>query len=386
MIDSKGKSVSIQAWTLYKYDGKYYIPFTHWIYLKEISNYYNKIVLLSPVKMNSSHNKGLLCLDTLGTNIEVVSLPYADGYVKSIKYFSSYLKAYKSLKYIDESYVRFPIPFGWLQRFYFKNKKRIIHFAGDPIDAALNNPNFGWIKKRLLVFFFLPEFLMYMWACRTANVFVNGFGISKRLKRFGISHKNLISSTLNESDFYLEEGKKINKDDVNLLYVGYLRTAKGVEIIINSFEKIIKKYPNSKLTLVGSGEFEDQLKKMVELNSIENVHFLGHVDDREELNQIFRSHDIFCFASLSEGSPRVILEAMANGINVVSTPVGSLPYIFEDNKEIVFSEFNNPCDFYSKIELLIEDNELAEEIKLSAFNKVKTFTISKFIQSIFNET
>jgi len=385
MIDLKSKIILIQAWTLFKYEDKFYIPFTHWVYLKEISHYYNKIVLLSPVKIDSNYKKGMLCIETLGCNVEVVSLPYADGYINSIKYFPSYLKAYKNLKYIDESYVRFPVPFGWLQRLYFKNKKRIIHFAGDPIDAALNNPNFSWLKKRLLVFFFIPEFLMYMWACQTANVFVNGFGISKRLKRFGIRHKNLISSTLNESDFYLEEGKKINRDEVKLLYVGYLRTAKGVEVIINSFEKIIKKYPKSKLTLVGSGEFEDSLKKIVKQKSIENVYFLGHVDDREELNQIFRSHDIFCFASLSEGSPRVILEAMANGINVVSTPVGSLPYIFEDRKEIVFSEFNNDSDFYSKIELLIEDYKLAEKIRLSAFSKVKTFTISKFIQNIFNE-
>ena len=85
-------------------------------------------------------------------------------------------------------------------------------------------------------------------------------------------------------------------------------------------------------------------KQIILENKIYNVTFLGHVDNRIQLNEILRNNDIFCFASLSEGSPRVILEAMANVINIVSTAVGSLPTIFENEKDILFADFNDEKD------------------------------------------
>jgi len=378
----------IHGWVVFKAGEKYFLPYTQWIYLSIIKLYFDNIVLISPISVaNEELIKKMYCIDDIGDNgeIEVYSLPYHDGYVKSIKFFFSYLKAYRTLKNLDYSYVRFPTPFGWLQKFFFPRDKRIIHFVGDPMDAALYNPNFSFLKKIILITFFLPEFLLYMWACKNSTVFTNGFHIAKKLNRFGIKANPLISSTLEEKDFFYNDNKIINKIAPKLLYVGYLRTAKGVEIIIDAFEKLKSKYPDSSLTLVGSGDFEKQLKIRVKSKSLNNVNFLGHIDSREELNQLYRSHDIFCFASLSEGSPRVIIEAMANNINVISTPVGSLPYVFEDNGNIVFIEFNNSLDLYKKIELLIEDDVMAKRLRDSALAIVKNYTIRNFIDEIFGK-
>ena len=122
---------------------------------------------------------------------------------------------------------------------------------------------------------------------------------------------------------------------------------------------------------------------MVNQNSIKNVHFLGHIDDRARINHIMRNHDIFCFASLSEGSPRVVIESMANGLNVVSTPVGSLPHVFVNNKDIVYFDFNNHEMLFEKIIFLINNDNDASLIRESAFCKIKKYTIKNFLKKIF---
>jgi len=60
------------------------------------------------------------------------------------------------------------------------------------------------------------------------------------------------------------------------------------------------------------------------------------VDDREALRKIYNSADMFVFMSSSEGSPRVVVEAMASSLLVISTRVGSLPSVFGHGQELVF--------------------------------------------------
>lgn len=376
------KSILIHAWTLHKKDGEYYIPYTHWVYLKEIVKYYDKVGLLSPTKLNIENASSYESLREF-SNIEVYELPYSDGYIDAVPYFFKYRNAYKKLAPLySEVYARYPIPFGWLQKYYFKEKRRIIHFVGDPVDTIINNPSISTLKKQVYTLLFKPEHLMFMKACKGASVFTNGFHIAEKLKKYHIQASPLVSSTLSDNDFYFAE-KSIDSESPRIVYVGYLRKAKGVETVLKSFAILQKVKPYAKLTIVGQGESEEQLKKIIENENIKNVTFKGHIDNRVDLNKILRENDIFCFASLSEGSPRVILEAMANGLAVVSTPVGSLPSTFVDEKEILFADFNKPDDFYSKILKLSENDVMFKNLRENSHRKVKQFTIDKFLKTIF---
>ena len=378
-------SILIQAWTVHKTVDGYYIPYTHWIYLKEIAKYYNDICLLSPVIKNNNLNKeGLVAINPF-FNVTVKELPYSSSYLGSVKHFFKYLSAYKHLKQFDVSYARYPIPFGWLQKIFMRNSKRIIHFVGDPIDTIKVNTNLSILKKWLLISFFIPEHLMYLWACKKATVFTNGQHITHRLKKYGVQATPLISSTLNDDDFYFDEHKILNTKSPKILYIGYLRKTKGVDTVISSFCNLQQKHPEAQLTIVGTGECQEKLEKLIAVRVIKNVHFLGHIDSREKLNTILRTHDIFCFASLSEGSPRVILEAMANGINVISTPVGSLPAIFKHNENILFTAFNDATAFSDQMIDLINNEKNAFLLRKNAFEKVKNHTIERFLKEIFYE-
>lgn len=379
------KKLLIHAWSVQKKNNHYYLPYTHWIYLQEIIKYFDEIVLLSPCKyLKETEETKYININSLG-NIQIYELPsYSGGYISSIKYFLHYLNAYKSIKEITVYYARYPTPFGWLQKLFGKNKKRIIHYVGDPIDAAKKNPNFSFWKKKLFINGFYLENCLYDLACKGAKVFTNGHHLSEKLFIKGIKATPLISSTLTEKDFYFKE-KDITPETTKFIYLGYLRTAKGIETIISAFALYNEIYPNSTLTIIGSGELDKKLKKTILDNNIKNVTFLGMINDRDRINHELRKSDIFLFGSLSEGSPRVILEAMANGLAVISTPVGSLPNLFINKYDIIFSDFKNSHDFLEKMLYLTKDNKKYNNIRLASYNKVKNITINSFIKEIFHE-
>ncbi|MDQ7918278.1 glycosyltransferase family 4 protein [Mesonia sp. MT50] len=382
----KNKILLIHAWSVQKKDKEYFIPFTHLIYLNEIVNYYDSVILLSPCKvLNNNEITTYKSLNNLFNAVSVYELPEIASYFHAIKYFPKYLIAYRRLKDINTYYSRYPVPFGWLQKLYGKDSKRIVHYVGDPTDTTRNNPNFSKLKKKILLNLFRPENFLYTLAAKDAKVYTNGHHIADKLKKRSINAIPLISSTLTEKDFFFEESKNYAPNVAKFIYLGNLRSAKGVETIIRAFGMYQKEHPQSQFNLIGSGEFEDELKNIVKLEKISNVAFIGRIDDRDQINSLLRTSDVFLFGSLSEGSPRVILEAMANGLVVISTPVGSLPNIFQDGEDILFAEFNNPKLFLDKMNELGRNRKLFNFLRINSFTKIKNYTIANFVKQIFDE-
>jgi glycosyltransferase involved in cell wall biosynthesis len=87
-------------------------------------------------------------------------------------------------------------------------------------------------------------------------------------------------------------------------------------------------HPNAKWVFVGRGDFDD-LRARARTAGIEGqVEFRGAVSDEEKINAYLEAA-IFLLPSYGEGQPLSILEAMAAGLPVISTPVGSIAEVIE---------------------------------------------------------
>lgn len=115
----------------------------------------------------------------------------------------------------------------------------------------------------------------------------------------------------------------------------------------------------------------------------DHIYLDGHIDNQGRLLSLLRSSDLFFFPSLSEGSPRVVIEAMSQGSPVLSTPVGSLPSCFEENKEILFFPFKDAETATSKILQVGENLEMLSQLRDRAYRSVsEKFTMEEFIRTI----
>lgn len=380
----KGKTITLlTGWNLTRTGCKYYISGTHYTYLEFISTKYEKIYLLSSVStvLNERNFKEIIF-----SNIEVVELPYSGSFLKAQK---SVIKYYKAIKSIvgktDLFYCRVPDPFCWMPRLIF-HKRTIMHFVGDTIDATKYNEKWSWIKKKIMIAGYYPDYLLTILAAKKSTVYTNGFHIANRLNRYSVDANPVVSSTISEKIFD-DNLPDLNMQDspIRIIYVGYIRFAKGMNCLMHLCEKMQDSGFDYIFDIVGNGEMFDELKNFVENNKLENKVILhGHVDDKAKLLQMIRSSHLFFFPSLSEGSPRVVIEAMSQGIPVVSTPVGSLPTTFEDKKDIRFFDFNDYNMAYGIIKSFLSERISFEKMRDEAYKKVKNnYTIEAFLGKIF---
>lgn len=170
---------------------------------------------------------------------------------------------------------------------------------------------------------------------------------------------NVIYNGVDTKQFYPEK-KPI--DGLNLLCVGRLTKRKGIDYVVLALEEIVKKYPGKKihLTIVGSGNVEQELRSMVErLRLDEHVTFLGAIK-HEDIPAIFRAHDIFILASVNEALSNVILEAIASGLAIITTDTGAAEFIDRNGFVVNKKDYKAIAD---KLEVFINDPGMIARFK-----------------------
>ena len=365
------------SWNLHKdSSGKYYISNTHWNYLLFLSSKFSKIYLIGTTKDNK---------EIVFPNIEIVKLPAISGYANAQTKVITYYKVIKSISpKVDLFYCRVPDPFSWMPALFF-NKKCIMHFVGDTIDAT--NYNESWWKKRIMIAGYYPDYLLTILAAKRNMVYTNGFHIAKRLKKFSIKSIPVISSTISEKVFNDNLPDLIHRNlPISLIYVGYIRYAKGINCLMHLCKKLNEEDVDFRFDIVGAGEMFEDLKKFVCENNLSNrVILYGYIDDKKALLQKIRESDLFFFPSLSEGSPRVVIEAMSQGIPVLTTPVGALPTTFEDCIDIRFFDFDDYNGAFSIIKEYENNRSSFVMLRDKAYIKVKeNYTIEAFLGKVFS--
>lgn len=383
-MNNNKKIAILASWSLTKVKDEVYIPTTHHIYLTYVASIYEKVFLLSP--MTTAEKPGNMAQMSF-PNVEVVSLPYGGSYAGALRNWRSYKDALETVvDKVDVVYCRVPDPFSWMPALLFK-KKCILHFVGDTIDATKHNEKWSWLKKKVMIAGYMPDYWLTLQAAKRSRVYSNGPHIASKLQEKGISVTPVISSTVFKKDLHedflslpLEKGKVV------ITYIGYVRFAKGMQCLMEFCKKLREDDINYLFHLVGNGEMFEDVKNFVDRENLKDRIILhGHIDNKEEMNRILRNSDLFFFPSLSEGSPRVVIEAMSQGTPVLSTPVGSLPGTFEDGKTIRFFDFNDSDKAIDIVKSYMTEPQKFELQRRSAYQMVaNNFTIEKFLSKVFS--
>ncbi len=117
-------------------------------------------------------------------------------------------------------------------------------------------------------------------------------------------------------EFNLPLGKKI------LLFVGRLEKVKDPDLLLQTLREVKLRCPDIVLAVAGDGAEKEQL--LVRHSDLKNaLIFLGTVP-HAKLPELFSAADCLLLTSHFEGMPRVVLEALATGVPVVSTAVGDV--------------------------------------------------------------
>jgi glycosyltransferase involved in cell wall biosynthesis len=138
------------------------------------------------------------------------------------------------------------------------------------------------------------------------------------------------------SDSSIDERFSKENTYTKLLFVGVLeRPFKGLDTFINILKLLPERY---KGVVIGDGKLLNHYKSLASsLIKSERIQFLGYVSDEDQKVRLYRECDIFVLCSRREGLPRVLIEAMANGLPSISSEVSG-------SRELLSTDFIFPID------------------------------------------
>lgn len=139
------------------------------------------------------------------------------------------------------------------------------------------------------------------------------------------------------------------------IYAGMLIYLKGIHILIRAMQSVVERHPHVKLVIAGQGAEEQNLKALVQdLGMGGQVIFVGHLSQKV-LAVYVKNCLALILPSLTEGLPRVIIEAQLLGRPVIASRVGGIPDLVVDGETGILVE-PNECNGLSHAMLrIIED-------------------------------
>jgi len=152
----------------------------------------------------------------------------------------------------------------------------------------------------------------------------------------------------------------------NILFLSRVEPEKGIYEALETYRLLKREHPGASLTIAGQGSELERARQYTKANRLDGVSFPGHIEGAAKY-EAYRAADAYLFPSHSEGLPLTVLEAMAYGLPVVTTAVGSLPEFFEDGEMGFMTESKDPRVFAALLSRLIRNPDLRSSI--NSFNR-----------------
>lgn len=208
--------------------------------------------------------------------------------------------------------------------------------------------------------------------------FVVGKELYYKYLSHGIQTIPIITSLIQEKNLIQFVPKKNWGKEVRLLTVGRLSAERGIETLLKSVVILNRECP-IKLTckIIGDGPDLQYLQHKAKKISLQNVLFAGYIPYGPEMVRQYREADIFVLPSHTEGFPKVLLEAMAHGVPVVSTSVGGIPYALKSGYDAILVRPKKPEAIVEGISKLVNDIDLYNKIGINATQTVKKLSFEK---------
>ncbi len=367
-------------------DGNYYCNGAFGRFLEELAKRYISVFLLVPVVQV---NKGAIPIDhkIQANNVKILELPFYSSYLSGLKNSFKIKNSIKNYSQIWDSvvYIRHPTPFTkYVYRLAKRKKLRVcLHIVGDTRSVLMDGTKYrGLIKYLAILFLSLQERSFKTMITKTPTL-VNGNGL-RRLYEVAMENVREIRSSSYTREEINYVVKNIDIKNIKVLYVGYLRHEKGLEYLIDSLNILLKKKYKINLTIVGDGEKRKELEALVNLKGLNNhVKFTGHIPLGDKLLSLYRVSDIFVLPSISEGTPRVLLEAMCSGVPVIATNVGGIPFTIDDGENGLLVHSKDSVAIAEAISRLIVDEKLRRKLIDNGIRFAESNSIEAHVDEVF---
>lgn len=359
-------------------DGAYFFPAYFGRFIDSLASEVRRLILFAH-RSDSPCDQADYQLSQ--TNIELVLLPEkksSPSLLLNHRRFTRMFKAYE--KDLDAFLVRGPTTLMPFIAESLKQTPIVFLMVGDHLEG-LKSSKLASLRK-----FFIGKFWQFIYKrierkLPEVMVIANSEKLFEKYEKKASRIARTRTTTITEDDLWIREDT-CTGDLIQLLYCGRIARQKGLEDIIEAVCLLRQEILPVSLSIVGWEESGDgflrALSQLIDEKGLtQNIKLLGYLPVGERLFQKYRESDVFVLASRSsfEGFPRVLWEAMANCLPIVSTNVGSIPEYVGHFIDLVPP--NDPVLLAEAIKKVILNREYRKKIIRTGFNLVQDITLEK---------
>lgn len=237
-----------------------------------------------------------------------------------------------------------------------------------PLVSHIHNNAFdsrGISVKSIAYIFAAWKAKSIFWVSQSA---FDGYAFHKLFKKKSSVLYNIIDIDALYEKMSLDE----KEYDYDVIYLGRLTFPKNPQRLMNVFRLVKEKKPDIKIGVIGTGDMEDETIGLAqEYDLLDNVEFLGFQSN--PLKMLYDSK-VMVMTSRWEGTPMCVLEAMALGVPIVSTPVDGLKDLIKNGENGYLSDDDEVladkiCEIVNSRETHDAMGKLSKEISAETQNK-----------------
>jgi glycosyltransferase involved in cell wall biosynthesis len=167
-----------------------------------------------------------------------------------------------------------------------------------------------------------------------------------------------------------------------VVFVGRLTDEKGVSDLLEALALTDLRAADVEVTFAGGGDIAGYERKAAQLKIADRVRFAGWCE-QPQVDALLQDADVLVLPSHDEVMPLVVLEALANCVAVVCTPVGELPVILADKEEALFVPVGDRPALARALEQVLHDRALHARLARNGRALYeRQFTLDHFFTSI----
>ncbi|MDB5136331.1 MAG: putative glycosyltransferase [Mucilaginibacter sp.] len=230
-------------------------------------------------------------------------------------------------------------------------KKIIVHFHGGTY--LLKKPNDLFTLK-------LIKYLLN----KADKIFVlSPVEKNALMQLYHVSNVEVLTNAV-DTNLFKWGGDKKNPKKVKFLFLGRLHKTKGVQLMIQAFEKLRGKGYPVKLIICGDGPLRDYVE--TKAKEIDAIDYRGTVFGQQKID-VINECKVFVLPSLyGEGLPMALLEAMSCGLIPVVSTDGSMKYVIEHEVNGLMVQINDLDALIEAMTRAMKDDELTQRISKNA--------------------
>jgi glycosyltransferase involved in cell wall biosynthesis len=370
----------------YRHEGRIYVHVSTGRVADALARKYERVILCAPTQDGPPPETTDPPLAE--SNIELLPQPFYTSSVQALKHPVGLVRAFwQTCRQADVVFARGLLPLiGLLWLAARRFRRPTCHWIiGNSLQIIRESPRRGSLQDRLAIPYLVQDRLMDRWGRWLAGgaFLCNGQELADI---YASPHTQAIVSTVLTDDEFHEREDTCQADPLKLLFLGYVRPEKGLEYLIQALGRL-KTHRPWKLIVVGPWDdypdYKQKIDRLIAEAKIgDRIQWEGYVSYGPALLGHMQRADIFVLPTLSEGTPRTLVEARASSCPIIASNVGGIPTSVQNAHDGLLVPSKDPDALADAIDRVIADGDLRRRLVRNGLATARELTVDRFADRV----